>query len=492
MPPFHPLPRLIPPGAFEPQAHFDPRALNAQLHPLVRYFLSLHNERIAERYVHLHPEVAPDAVRAALAYVPRFFHWGGADLFHVATARGIRRTVVIETNSCPAGQKSMPLTDDTHEQAGYRTLIERSLLPLLRRRNLPDGELAVLYDKNEMEVSGYAAALADQVDQPVWLVPFHEQDPDAPARFTPASVLEVRDPATDVWHPIRAALRYVTQRPWGRIPPITRTLICNPVLVCLAGGRNKLLAAKAYDFFNAEAQSSGLRIRTPETIWDVAHAEIPFWVQRMGGLAVVKVPYANAGQGVYTITSPAELDAFMHAPRAYDRYIVQALIGNSGWSSRGAAGRFYHLGTVPDRRGDIYVADLRFMVGTSGAGFFPVALYARRARRPLATHLDGQRPSWDMLGTNLSVRRTDGSWATETERLLMVDARDFNRLGLGLDDLIEAYIQTVLAITAIDQMAARLVNSRGGFRRRIFQSINPDPALIEELTNPAPRLEEHL
>jgi len=477
----HHVARIIEPGGFEPQHHFYPRVLNAQLHPLVRYFLSLHNARISERYVHLHPEVSPEAVRAALAHVPRFFHWGGTDLFHVATGRGVRRTVVIETNSCPSGQKAMPLVEDPHEQAGYRTLAERTFVPLLRRRNLPDGGLAVLYDKNEMECAGYAAALADVAGQAVWLVPVFEDATDPPLRVDRSGIAEVRDRQGD-WHPLRAALRYVTQCPWSRIPPVTRTLICNPVLVCLAGGRNKLLAAKAYDFFNADHAAAGLRIRVPETIWDVAHAEVPFWVQRMGGLAVVKVPYANAGQGVYTITSPDELDAFMHAPQRYDRFIVQALIGNSGWSSRGRLGGFYHLGTVPDRHGDIHVADLRFMVGTDADGFFPVALYARRARRPLATRLDGATPSWDMLGTNLSVRRADGGWHTETERLLLMDARDFNRLGLGLDDLIEAYIQTVLAITAIDHMAIRLVTGRGTFRKRIFQSFNPDPALIEEIT----------
>ncbi len=47
-------------------------------------------------------------------------------------------------------------------------------------------------------------------------------------------------PAAAVWAPVRACLRYVTQRPWNRIPPITRTLIFNPVLACLAGGRNKV------------------------------------------------------------------------------------------------------------------------------------------------------------------------------------------------------------------------------------------------------------
>ncbi len=37
-----------------------------------------------------------------------------------------------------------------------------------------------------------------------------------------------------------------------------------------------------------------------------------------------------------------------------------------------------------------------------------------------------------------------------------MDSRDFNRLGLGLDDLIEAYLQTVLAVTSIDRMAQGL------------------------------------
>ncbi|MCB0215128.1 MAG: hypothetical protein H6648_11535 [Caldilineae bacterium] len=475
-----PLARRIDPGSFEPQRHFYPRALNAQLHPLVRYFLSLDNGRIAERYAHLHPEVDPGAIQAALAEVPRHFHWGGADLFHVATGRGLRRMVVIETNSSPSGQKSMPLYDETREQAGYEQLVARTFLRVARRRGLPNGGLAVLYDKNEMENGGYAAAIADLSGEPAWLVPMPDGAADPVARFDPAGILEVRDPE-GVWQPMRAALRYVTQRPWNRIPALTRTALCNPVLVCLAGGRNKALAAKAYDFHNAALEASGLRIRTPETIWDVARQEVPFWVARMGGFAVVKVPYANAGQGIYTITTPDELEAFMHSAARYDRFVVQALVGNSGWSSRSAAGSLYHVGTVPDARRRIYVADLRFMVAADESGFYPVALYARRARRALAARLEGAASSWDMLGTNLSVQQTDGSWDTESDRLLLMDARDYNRLGLGLDDLIEGYLQTVLAMTAIDRMAQRLVTSRGSFRSKLFASLTPDAALAAEI-----------
>ncbi|MBN3586117.1 hypothetical protein JYB64_27370, partial [Algoriphagus aestuarii] len=89
------------------------------------------------------------------------------------------------------------------------------------------------------------------------------------------------------WHPIRAALRYVTQKPWNRIPVNTKTFIYNPIIACLAGGRNKLVAAKAYDLFNAELQNNGLKIYTPETIMDLTLNEIPLWVKRFGGHAVI-------------------------------------------------------------------------------------------------------------------------------------------------------------------------------------------------------------
>ena len=136
---------------------------------------------------------------------------------------------------------------------------------------------------------------------------------------------------------------------------------------------------------------------------------------------------------------------------------------------------------MPNRRSDIFVADLRFMVGVGPDGFYPLAVYARRARKPLTTSIEPGASSWEMLGTNLSVRREDGSWATESERLMLMDRRDFNQLGLGLDHLIEGYIQTVLAITAIDRIAQTLVTQKQKFRRRFFLSLNTDQALLEEI-----------
>jgi hypothetical protein len=469
----------VPPGSFEPDKHYYPRVLNAEMHSMVRVFLGLGNERIVQRYAHLNPRVDADALRALLAARPRFFPWAGCDLIHVTTEAGFRHMVVIETNSCPSGQKSLPIYDDQREQGGYHTLISETFLPWIAGRRLPPGGLAVLYDKNLMEASGYAATLADLSGETVHLTPCYAGADPSPVRFDDGH-LHVRDPDGQ-WAPIRAAFRYVTQRPWDRIPLNSKTAVLNPVVACLAGGRNKMIAAKAYDFSNADYRPAGLQIRTPETFWDVTHDEIPLWVQRLGGHAVVKVPYSNAGQGVYTITSQAELEAFMAVDQRYDRYIVQSLIGNRTWGSVGRDGRLYHVGTVPNKKIRSYVADLRVMVGSTRDGFVPLAIYARKARSPLTEDPPVGGSSWDVLGTNLSIRNPDGTWGSETSRLMLMDRKDFNVLGLGIDDLTEAYVQTVLATLAVDRMAQRLISAKGRFRSRMFRSLNDDPALMGEL-----------
>ncbi|KAF9402538.1 hypothetical protein BGZ76_007287, partial [Entomortierella beljakovae] len=60
---------------FEPEKHFYPRVLNAQIHPMVGYFFSLGNERIIARYMHLNPLVNENDLRKCLDYVPKHFQW---------------------------------------------------------------------------------------------------------------------------------------------------------------------------------------------------------------------------------------------------------------------------------------------------------------------------------------------------------------------------------------------------------------------------------
>jgi hypothetical protein len=467
---------IIKPDNFEQEDHFYPKALNSQLHAMVSHFFNLDHSRIVKRYNHLNPQVNTEELENILKYQSKHFFWGGADLFYVTTEKGNRKMVVLETNSCASGQKSMPPRNDFDEHRGYRYLIENSFVPQVKKKRLPKGSLAVIYDKNYMETSGYAATIADLMNEDVYLIP-HFNNEEQYIRFENGVMILTLEDGEEV--PIRAAFRYVTQKPWNRIPVTSKTFIFNSTLCCLAGGRNKLLANKAYEIYNTELNNHGLKILMPETIKDVSKVEIPLWVKKFGGKAVIKNPYSNAGQGVYTITSERELEEFLELEQQYDQFIVQSLIGHYDWSSHSEQGKFYHIGTVPNKKGNIYIADLRVMVYSSPKGFFPCAVYARRAKSPLSSDIGPS--SWDVLGTNLSVKKGENQWDSDTSRLMLMDRKDFNSLGIGIDDLIEAYIQTVLTIVAIDKMAITLVNKKGQFRSKLFRSLDNDETLVKEI-----------
>ena len=472
---------VIRPGSFQGERHWYPKAINATIHPMVSFFLNLSKERIINRYCHLHPKVSPDKLNEILSYTCKYFLWGGADLINSTSAGGKRQMVVIENNSCPSGQKSMPLLDDNKEDGSYRLLIERTFRPRIKKKNIDptvDGRLALIYDKNYMETSGYAAVIADVMDEEVLLVPYFNGENNDHVKIEDGYIHIYQD---DIWHKIRAAFRYLTQKPWNRLPLHTKTKIVNPIIACLAGGRNKMVAAKAYDIYNTELQDYGLKINIPETIWDISKEEIPLWIRKMGGHGVIKIPYSNAGQGVFTIISEDELDRFMAMDIEYERFIVQSLIGNYNWSSSSSTGKFYHVGTIPNVKGQTYVTDLRMMVSSTADGIRPLCIYSRRAQEPLADKIDQGSDSWSMLGTNLSIKEGDNLWSSDTNRLMLMDRRDFNKLGIGMDDLIEAYIQTVLSTIAIDRMCKTLFNTKGKFRMRLFKSLNNDNTLINEI-----------
>jgi hypothetical protein len=141
------------------------------------------------------------------------------------------------------------------------------------------------------------------------------------------------------------------------------------------------------------------------------------------------------------------------------------------------------VGTIPNAKGRTFVADLRMMVSSTEEGILPLCTYARRAKLPLEDDWTSDASSWDMLGTNLSFKLPSGEWDSDTHRLILMDRRDFNKLGIGLDDLIEAYIQTVLSTVAIDKMAESLLSSQGELNRAKFKIVNDDQGLMNEILN---------
>ena len=72
------------------------------------------------------------------------------------------------------------------------------------------------------------------------------------------------------------------------------------------------------------------------------------------------------------------------------------------------------------------------MVSSTDEGIKPLCVYSRRAAKPLADTIETGADSWSMLGTNLSIKKGENQWSSDTNRLMLMDRRDFNKLGLGL------------------------------------------------------------
>ena len=126
-------------------------------------------------------------------------------------------------------------------------------------------------------------------------------------------------------------------------------------------------------------------------------------------------------------------------------------------------------------------------VVATDAGFIPSAIYARKAARPLDVMPSDGSPSWDILGTNLSIAQADGGWAAETERLVLASETEFDDLDLDGDDLLDAFVQTILAVIAIDRMAGGMLLPDGELDREALKRANDDYVFLDELATGALR-----
>lgn len=62
-----------------------------------------------------------------------------------------------------------------------------------------------------------------------------------------------------------------------------------------------------------------------------------------------------------------------------------------------------------------------------------------------------------------------------------MDERDFNRLGLSLDEIIEAFVQTVLSVLSINDLAKSLLNQKKELKRKMFAGMCNDQELMKEI-----------
>ncbi len=486
----------VEPGSFDIDVHYYREPQQSELHPTVRKFVNMTDKEMVKRYAQLHPKVNKRMLMELLHYKPKHFYWAGGDLFPVTDFNGSQQMVILETNSSPSGQKSRPSGGygsyekamDNADKAGF-DIVGRAFVGAMEdnafAHDKANGRVAVLFDKNYKETTGYAATLADLLKENVLLVPHYRDSPDN-AKWGKDGILQVKD-EKGKWTPVRAAYRYVTQAPWERIPTKSRTMLFNPILACLAGGRNKAMAFTAYHQMNEKllANDAGFSINMPKTFNNIEMKDIPGKIKELGGLAVVKVPYSNAGQGVYVISSDDDLKAFQKDQEggSYQKYIVQELIGPAGWIPNPTETSRFHRGAINFNKKDKEprVFDMRMMVVRGKKGWEFVTANGRYASKPMTNDVK-KYPVSEVLKTNLSVKEGKNRFNSDSSRLIPIHDQGFNKMALSLDDLIEGKIQTVLSAVAIDQLAKQLVDTNGDFNEALFNKLNgKDDSLMTEI-----------
>ncbi|KAF0533043.1 hypothetical protein F8M41_010742 [Gigaspora margarita] len=419
-------------------------------------FFNLGNDRIITRYKNLNPQVDVNVLRNYLEYNPKFFKWAASDFFNVIDSNGNRQMIIVESGSSPAGQSAMPLFNiNNKRQNGYTFVIQTAFKQALKNTDPSLGELAIVYDDGayKIEVAGYAAAISEETKEHVWVVKLqNDAEYEQPIKWE-NQIMYIKD-QDRVWHPIRACFNHI-DKPWCHFSLKSKTVVFNHVILCLAGGYNKIMASKSFELFNNELSGSGLAIRFPETICNVNKSEVSSYIEKMGGRAVIKAPYDSSGKNIYIITNSEELKKFIDANLPYEKFIVQSLVDNRLWSEKLHPGIFYHIGTMPDDHNQIF--------------------------NPLPTYLPNNSNwnSWKFFGTNIT-DESDSKEALEYERLITIDQKEFDITGFSIDDLIDAYVQTVLSVIAIDKMCQKLLDNNE-FNYELYHSLNPDNVLLGEL-----------
>jgi len=470
---------IIQPGEFQRKNHWYPQALDAKIHPEIKKFFELSAEDLVRIYQENHPFAKAEVLMNLIHTRPQYFKWAGCDLISTVQSQGEKKMVVIETNSCPSGQKSMPLLYEQNPLGGYKTVIENAFCDVVGSLPKSDGSLAVLYDKNYVENSGYAQVIANVFQEPVYLVEWKNTETPSPVRYS-QNRMEICI-AENEWIPLRAAYRYITQKPWNRLRSNTKTLLFNPIVVDIAGGRNKIMAHAAYTEFNEKHALDGIKIELPKTEINVPKNDIPALFQKFHKEIVVKIPYSNAGQGVFTILNEKELDDFMKIPGIYDCYLVQELIAAPTEIRKSQMDRIFHTGFVNQDDQHLYAFDIRMMVCNTSKGLRPAAIYGRKAHNDLESELVQSMKSWDVYGTNLSIKLAENSWDSDTSRLCLMSEEDFPSFNLNMNQWVESYFQTIFSVLAIDDLSEQILLPNKSLDLKKILSVNNDRKLVNEI-----------
>lgn len=67
------------------------------------------------------------------------------------------------------------------------------------------------------------------------------------------------------------------------------------------------------------------------------------------------------------------------------------------------------------------------------------------------------------------------------QRVYCVDDDGMKSMGIGIDDVVDVFMQTVYCTLAIDNMCKKLTMEDGELNMQLLKELNPDPRLLAEV-----------
>jgi hypothetical protein len=421
-------------------------------------FLSLSVEDIAKLYCEKFENIKFDELIKILKYKPEYFFSSGPDLMKV-THNNEEKFCLIEVNSVATGCSGFPMKNNS-EYNPYERMIRDSFAYLCE--NIPEeiGVIAILSDADYREITAYSLKLAEVFQETIYLVHLEDIEKAKSYYRMDGEYLEIL--IDSKWTKIRAAVKYVQDQPWIKMPIFSKTFIWNNLLACLCGGRNKSMANLAYKDLE-EILPRGLKVEHPYTVSNLTKKEVLSLIKSRG-IGVVKGLYSNSGREIFFLMTDKDIKEFEETEFEYDNFIYQDLIGHPNWF-KNPLDRFCH---VYDR-----VYDIRFVIAYCKEGFKTIAIHSRKARRPLNANFDEIDDFRSILLTNLAEK--EGG-----PRMILYDEEGVKLLGMDKYDLAECYVQSVLATIAVDSFCKKMVKN-GKFDFTSYSKFNPDIKIKEQL-----------
>ncbi|XP_037025300.1 uncharacterized protein LOC119066766 [Bradysia coprophila] len=448
---------------------------------IVDFMKNWSTAQIIESYTQTRPHVNQQVLKGLLTENPTFVLYSGVDLIYSKGRNGKKKFLLIETNVYTAGQDAMPPSAQVYETHSNLCVLNDEW----KRQPVEAGGLAHMYGRKTRRDYAYPHIMAKLTKESIHVVPMFSKREDGEIetlyRFVDGT-MQVK--YKDEWQNIRACFCTMSYRTWSFFPVTNnlKTYMCPHPIAGLVG-KNKILSEYAYRDFNEKYSKHGIQIRGPKTMVGIAKADIREIVeQNFNGRAVIKTPYDSQGRGVYIIRTDGDLDDFYAKDESdYSLWVVQELIGLEACPND----RYQQIGFHLD--GQMYAYSVRIIACNSPSGFKMITICSARAPAPFAK--DGETADIapgllhkiktvhedDVYVTNIA-SNPDGEL-----RSFYFDDAGVKGMGIGMDDVIDGFMQTVYCTHAIDNMCKKLIMENGELDVQLLRELNPDPQLLAEV-----------